>query len=73
LILFLRQNGSRSTLPRYRSSFDNGWPPEAHTLYKNIMVRRIGAQKEMPALREFEKEDLLAKFQSDGKSALWRG
>jgi hypothetical protein len=44
----------------------NGWPPEAHTLYKN-MVRRIGAQKEMPALREFEK-DLMARFQSDGKS-----
>jgi hypothetical protein len=45
----------------------NGWPPEVHTpLYKN-MVRRIGTQKEMPALREFEK-DLLARFQSDGKS-----
>jgi hypothetical protein len=28
----------------------NGWPAEAHTLYKN-MVRRVGAQKDMSALR----------------------
>jgi hypothetical protein len=44
----------------------NGWPTEAHTLYKN-MVKRIGAQKEMPAMRDFEK-DLMGRFQSDGRS-----
>jgi hypothetical protein len=39
----------------------NGWPPgEAHTLYKN-MLKRLRAQKEMPALRNFEK-DLMGRF-----------
>jgi hypothetical protein len=50
----------------------NGWPTEAHMLYKD-MVKRIGVQKEMPALRDFEK-DLMGRFQSDhGRSQQRRG